>query len=637
VRRGGASQAPAWQEGAHGLTLRLPPREAPPDDPRGRDRATLDVPLPERAVIHLPCSWNAGTRIDRDMPAGESYRAGLNFFGLLWLAYPLVLVDLGPDGWLEIAARAPLEAVGTDRGGGGLLEHVTPRRPSAAVRRTGDGFLLCFEWAAEDPLTVQYWPTMDAAVASHHAWLRQTYGLRSLAEQVAAGDVPAWVLEIPIVFTFDLWRPHGEVAHTYTHLRDLARELKELGVPPGALFYLPGWCAPYDRGYPDYVPAPELGGRAGFREAIDALHDGGYRAMVHTLAWGADPYRPGFDRLAHLAVRAQPHHPRDRLCGPYVGWPGGAPARPLDFRTGREPLRNVRPAAGGWSFETVPLPQTCQAVLTLGGLPWVGDGIIRLTLNGRTLVTLPQWFRHHDRYRFPFPFLFRQGVNVVQVECFGCPANAGGEEGTLPDLHGGWYAVADAVQFTGAWTAPIVGMDVDSPQWHDAYLAQLAPTVEEFGIDAVHVDASLLWRWDEAGFFAAVRRRLPRIVFSTEVVTAAGMRFFTLGQGGQIAGEEPQAAWASKPSDLPWRLTGKYMRLYQHLCAPRGFVPAGSSCNIRPVARALPEGEAGRLWAQLERGRERHVLYNLRVNYRDYGLDDGTRRFLLERVVAGVV
>jgi hypothetical protein len=51
------------------------------------------------------------------------------------------------------------------------------------------------------------------------------------------------------------------------------------------------------------------------------------------------------------------------------------------------------------------------------------------------------------------------------------------------------------------------------------------------------------------------------------------------------------------------------------------------------VAPALAEGEPERLRAQLERGRELHVLYNLRLNYRDYGLDPGTRAFLLERIV----
>ena len=75
------------------------------------------------------------------------------------------------------------------------------------------------------------------------------------------------------------------------------------------------------------------------------------------------------------------------------------------------------------------------------------------------------------------------------------------------------------------------------------------------------------------------------------------------------------------------------MHVYQHLCGPRGFVPVGTSCSVRPVPSALPEGEAERWAAQLARSPEAHVLYTLRLNYRDYGLDEGTRRFLLAHVV----
>jgi hypothetical protein len=228
---------------------------------------------------------------------------------------------------------------------------------------------------------------------------------------------------------------------------------------------------------------------------------------------------------------------------------------------------------------------------------------------------------------------FHQGVNAVEVEFFGAPHNTGGRGGAPPNLEGAWYELNDAVQFTGDWTGPIAGMRTDSPEWQAAYLEKLAPTVEEFGIDAVHVDATFLWRWDDDGFFAAVKRRLPHTVFSAEGVTAAGMRFFTLGQNGQVRGDDPRGAWASKRSDLPWLLTRDHMRLYQHLCAPRGFVPVATSCNVRPVPPALPDGEPHRWATLLARSPQSHVLYNLRVNYRDYGLDAGTRRFLEDHVV----
>ena len=100
-----------------------------------RERATVTLELPAHARIHLPTAWNSGTLLDGDMPPGETFVAGLNFFGTPWLTYPLVLIDLGAEGWLEVAARHELEAIGPGLGGGGLLEHITPLRPSATVTR----------------------------------------------------------------------------------------------------------------------------------------------------------------------------------------------------------------------------------------------------------------------------------------------------------------------------------------------------------------------------------------------------------------------------------------------------------------------------------------------------------------------
>jgi hypothetical protein len=640
VRRGSEdAREPAFAAEGGALVLRLPARPpAPVEGPvvigshAPRDRATLEVPLPERAVVHLPANWNTGVRLDRDMPAGETYQAGMRYFGVPWMAYPFALVDLGPDGWLEVAARGPLELRGQDRGGGGLFEHLTPLRPSASVERIADGFVLRFDWEATDPLEVRRWGSMEEAAANHRAWLERTFDARPLAEQVERGQRPAWVLDVPVVFTFDLWRPHGEVAHTYTHLRDFVRDLQALGVPPGALFYLPGWCGPYDLGYPDYEPVQELGGRAGFKQAIDALHDAGYRAMVHTLAWGADPYRASFDRIEHLAVRAEPHHPKNRIAGPYVGWPAG-PERPYEISAQRHTPANVQPDGFGWTFDTEAFDQPFEAMLTLGGLDWVGDGVVCVTVNHRSLWSPAGAFRSGDSYRFPLRLLFRHGVNQVGLQFYGAPRNVGGGGGSAPDLSGVWYSFDDAAQFGGVWTAPIVGMKTDEPAWHQAFAEKLAPAVEEFGIDAVHVDASLIWRWDEAGFFPALQRRLPKTVFGSESCTSAGMRFFTFSQNGLVSTNDRRGEWASKPSDVSWLVTREYMRVYQHLCSPRGFVPVGTSCNISRVPDSLPEGEAERLRATLLRSRELHLLYNLRVNYRDYGLDDGTRAFLLEHVV----
>jgi hypothetical protein len=626
-------------------------------------QSAVQLSLPDRARIHLPVHWTYGVVLDRSMPVGARYPRPGPDGRPAPLTFPFVLVEHadGQDDCLEVAARSTHELSGTDKGGGGFPTTVRRRWAVASVERTRDGFRLTFESGTDERPASRAVRSAETVVADHVAWLRQAYGVRPLAERIATGEVPAWAARIPVVFTFDMWWPNGEVAHAYTHLRDLARDLKALGVPPGVVFYLPGWSGPYDGGYPYYRTAPELGGRAAFREAVAAVHEGGYRIMIHTLAWGADPSRPDFERLAPAAVRnwlgtdpstapppiVHPHQaqspppgqsipaapPDDPLRGPYVGWPGGGPRTALEYDSGRVPASAVRPTPRGWAFDTAPLPQRCEAVFTLGGLGDAGHGTVQVTINGRTFTGPAGWFLRHHAYTFPFTFVFLQGVNTVELACFGWPRNAGGAGGPPPDLRGAWFRIHQAYDHPGpTWTVPAVGMDPDAPLWRAAFMEHLIPTVQEFGVDAVHVDATALWRWDEDGFFAALRRRLPPpTVFGTEVATTAGLAFFLLSQTRPPLEDE---AWQPEPSDLPWQITGQYQHFYQHLCAPRGFVPVGSVCNIDPVPSRLSTEEVEATRRRLAWSRRHHVLRNLRVNYRDYGLDPGTRDFLLEQVVS---
>ncbi|GAG35280.1 unnamed protein product, partial [marine sediment metagenome] len=67
-----------------------------------------------------------------------------------------------------------------------------------------------------------------------------------------------------------------------------------------------------------------------------------------------------------------------------------------------------------------------------------------------------------------------------------------------------------------------------------------------------------------------------------------------------------------------------YLKVYYHLCTAEAFVPTGKVCDLDPVPEALTEAqkaEAERLWSE---GPKWHVLPNIRLNYRDYGLDPRT-------------
>ncbi|MBI3974357.1 MAG: hypothetical protein HY332_24010 [Chloroflexi bacterium] len=628
--------------------------------------ATVALTFPHGSRIHLPVHWTYGVVLDASMPVGERYPRAVANERPPALVFPFVLVENpeGRGGGLEVAARSADEVAGTERGGGGgFPATVRRRRAMAMVERTRDGFRLELDSGSDVAAIVRSVPSAEAAIANHHDWLRRTFGVRPLDERIVAGEAPAWAADVPVLFTFDMWRPSGEVAHNYLHLRDCVRDLHALGLPPGAVFYVPGWCAPYDGGYPEYRPAPELGGRGAFREAVDAAHDAGYRIMVHTLAWGADPSRRDFERLAPAAVRnwPRPHpakppppivHPHqmerppagetipaapseDPLRGPYAGWPGGGPRTALDYDSGRLPVGPIRPTARGWTFETAELPQRCEAVFTIGGLGAAGHGLVQVTVNGRTFTTPAGWFRQRGAYTFPFTYVFLRGANTVEIACLGWPENRGGPGGAPPDLDDAWYKISQAYDHPGpTWTVPAVGMDADSPLWQRAFVEYLAPTVAEFGIDAVHVDATTLWRWDEHGFFGNLRRSLPpQTVFGTEVATGPGLGFFLFSQTRVSPPPAADRAWQPERSDLPWQITGHYQHFYQHLCSPRGFVPVGSVCNIDPVATALSAEEIEATKRMLAWSREQHIVPNLRVNYRDYGLDPGTRAFLLEYVI----
>ena len=184
-------------------------------------------------------------------------------------------------------------------------------------------------------------------------------------------------------------------------------------------------------------------------------------------------------------------------------------------------------------------------------------------------------------------------------------------------------------------------MDLNDPLWHEAFCEKLVPTVRDFAVDAVHIDATTLWRWDEGGMYGTLKRRLPRATaFGTEVGTVPGLRFFLLHQtnpdplsraaGLNAAGN---GSWRPELSDLSWRITGRYGRIYGGLCEPQGFVPHLCSCTVDPVVKALSAEQIELTKRTLLLQAKHHMIPALRVNYRDFGLDDLTREYLLEHII----
>lgn len=640
---------------------------------------------PVKARIHLPVHWTFGLLIDETMPVGgkwpEAAPGGRQ--GGRQLTYPFLVVENadGSGGCVEIASRSPKRLDGDDSLGISTPASVRYGRPRVAVERTRDGFTLTFTSGTVDKPVIRPVPSVEAAVDSHHDWLAENYGLRSIDSEIESGELPAWASRIPLIVVFDMWLANNEAAHNYLHLRDFCRDMQKLGVPAGTVIYIPGWCGPYDGAYPHYEPVRELGGRGAFREAVEAAHQGGYAVMVHTLGWGADPYRPEFERYVPQAKRnyADPKDPpppivhksqgklppdgstlpgadpQDPLRGPYTGWPGGGEYWRLAWAPLRHAVGEVRPSPGGWCFETDEIPERCEALITVGGLSDVGQGVVKLTMAGRSLTSPAGWFAGHESYTFPFTFLLAPGANPVEINVYGARGNAAGTgEGGEPALQNAWLRIEEAYghgtqpayglgddNAISVWTQPAVGMDLNDPAWHEAFCEKLVPTVTEFGVDLVHIDATTLWRWDEKGMYGALRRRLPRLTaYGTEVGTVPGLRFFLLHQTNPAAVyravgiDEPEnGSWRPELTDLSWRITGRYGRFYGGLCEPRAFVPHRCVCAVDPMPRSLTEKEIELTRRTLQLQAAHHMTPAIRVNYRDYGLDDLTRAYLAEHIV----
>lgn len=640
----------------------------------------------EAARIHVPTTWTIGALFESSMPVGTvwpeaarehkpSGAAPEDQIGQR-LVLPFIVIETGEGAIVEIASRTMANATGDDPAG--ICEPFAVRRspPSVSIERTRSGFTVTFiTHTAEEPERREI-ASLDEAVKTHVDWVAEAYNGRTIEHRIAAGELGAWISSVPLVVTFDMWLPNGEVAHNYSHLRDFCADLAEAGAPPGAVIYIPGWCGPFDAGYPYYAPVPELGGATAFAEAMAAAHQAGYRIMVHTLGWGTDPYKPGFERHVSYVMRTWPGdgvppivHPFQRklgpageeppatneddpLRGPFAGWPGGGTYYKVDAPRQQTAVSSFARSSRGWLFDAPPVPERCEAVVSIGGdaVKQIGAATVTISINGRSLTSPAAWFTTHERYHFPFTFLLAPGVNPVEITVFGARGNVGGVgEDSLPP--------AGALEFTveemwghdpsqNIWTQPAVAGRLEDPRWHKAYLEHLARTVADHDVDLVHIDATAIWRWDEEGMYAKIRRGLPRgTCFGTEVASEAGMAFFQIkqtrvptGEGGVFSnvggtdGQKPGGAsrWQPEMSDLPHRFSAQYGHFYAHLCSGRGFVPHHTSCSVEPLADKLSEEQIAEVHEFMRCCTAARIAPSLRVNYRDYGLDAETKRFLGE-------
>jgi protein tyrosine phosphatase (PTP) superfamily phosphohydrolase (DUF442 family) len=537
------------------------------EDRRRKDEADFLFPLTAR--LHIPDGYCAATLIDGKTPLDELFRTQLKF--------QFVIVEEAGK-WTLFSHRQ--------------VQPNSQLFPTVEVKQSVAGFTLTFIGVDPNTISQAGFDTMSAAIADYQHWLEQAYEVGRIGKQASK---PGWLANVKLVFTVDMWRPNGEISHDYQDVINLIEDLSKAGAPDDTLLYLPGWSGPYDGWYPEYAPVKELGGARKFRELVQAAHKNGYRVMIHTAPGLVDPYQPEFEaRLKNWARR-------DDAEREFEGWPGGIPTKPMEFNTGRQPLKATT--------ASVMAPDVCEARVAVGGL---NTEPLSVTIGDRTL-RMPA--DASDPYTFPFPFFFRKGEN--QITFSGSPPRA-------------WYRVHEAVQFPSVWTRPMVAMRPDSLEWRAYFVEKVERVVNEFGVDAVHLDA-VVKTWEWVALYAEMQRRLPGVAVSNEKnVGEAGLRFISLTQGGGGGGLEELPRWR-KASSVSRRLTEPYLRAYWHLCAAKSFAPVGSVCNVGPPAVpsldvVAAEDKIDGLHRLLNSVAQLGVSRTLRLNYRQYGLDVETRR-----------
>jgi len=356
---------------------------------------------------------------------------------------------------------------------------------------------------------------------------------------------------------------------------------------------------------------------------------------------GSRPISPEIDKHLKYVLRDKNGNFAGFQTGTLTKWGIMAPpSRPLKFITDEIPFHGIR-GARSFTFQTVYVPDICEALFTVGGLK-VGDARVKFTIGRRSIITPPGWFRIHDKYDLPFPFLLKSGVNEAHVEVI---------DEAKPDWSESWYKIQYAFvplnPYT-SWTHPILFADTANPEWIKIFVGNVENIVRKYDIDAVHVDATE-YEWNKQ-LYIALKQRLPDIPLSGEgFATLSALGFWVFAQSDKcqsllgyldvMRGTCEQGAlpdtsnleelyeWLNKESPVS-NFLEEYVKIYPHLCATDAFVPVGKVCNIFPPHRSPRCSK--QLWKVLRDARRLNYLPALRLNYRKYGLDDEMRKAIRE-------
>ena len=191
----------------------------------------------------------------------------------------------------------------------------------------------------------------DAAIAAYRQWMLEAYPQPERYR-------PEWTENIPGCIHLQLWAGTGEIDHTYDEFVALLDAMRDAGLPRNTMVYFWGWFAPFDRSYPEYWPAAELGGEKGFLRVIAKAQEHGYRLMAHTNHHGFCDDVSGFEDFA-----ADQTVDRD---GNRMGW----------REKGEPAIEYMRPSSARWRAYHIAKMKRFIDAFPVDGIFWDQYGLL---------------------------------------------------------------------------------------------------------------------------------------------------------------------------------------------------------------------------------------------------------------------
>lgn len=214
-----------------------------------------------------------------------------------------------PEGWSSIVPLAT-EAIVLENGRS--FVNLTCREPEfvpAGLELTSRRGRVQLRWHLSVPgsrsFRVRSFDSWTELIDEHRAWMIQTADLKPVAERA-----PAWAASCPLMIYLDIETVAGDgLHHDFDDVAAVAARLAEIGAPRDTTVYLTTWNDGGERRWPTYEPSTAAGGHDRLKAAADALHERGYRLMLHANVWGCSRTHPEYTGLSTHAVHTRAGHP----------------------------------------------------------------------------------------------------------------------------------------------------------------------------------------------------------------------------------------------------------------------------------------------------------------------------------------